>query len=153
MQMNGIAHVAINVCKFDECKEFYRKLFAFLEMQLVYDDVNIIYGVGSRTGIVVHRVPEQYQKDVFQQNRAGLHHFCFRARSKEDIDALYEFLITLKTRIIRQPEAGHWAPGYYSVLFEDPDGIRIEANYVPGKGNLDPAVELPRKVISRWSSQ
>lgn len=153
MQMNGIAHVAINVCNFEECKEFYRKLFAFLEMQLVYDDVNIIYGVGSRTGIVVHRVPEQYQKDVFQQNRAGLHHFCFRARSKEDIDALYEFLITLKTKIVRRPEEGHWAPGYYSVLFEDPDGIRIEANYVPGKGNLDPAVELPRKVISRASPQ
>ena len=26
------------------------------------------------------------------------------------------------------------SPGYYSVLFEDPDGIRIEANFVPGKG-------------------
>ena len=31
-----------------------------------------------------------------------------------------------------------FAPGYYSVLFEDPDGIRIEANFVPGKGHFDP---------------
>ena len=36
----------------------------------------------------------------------------------------------------RLPEEGPWAPGYYSTLFEDPDGIRIEANFVPGKGNL-----------------
>ena len=26
--------------------------------------------------------------------------------------------------------------GYYSVLFEDPDGIRLEVNHVPGKGLL-----------------
>ena len=31
---------------------------------------------------------------------------------------------------------GAWAPGYYSVLFEDPDGIRLEVNHVPGKGLL-----------------
>jgi hypothetical protein len=28
--------------------------------------------------------------------------------------------------------------GYYSVLFEDPDGIRLEVNHVPGKGLLAP---------------
>jgi hypothetical protein len=32
-------------------------------------------------------------------------------------------------------------PGYYSVLFEDPDGIRLEVNHVPGKGVFDPGVE------------
>jgi hypothetical protein len=30
----------------------------------------------------------------------------------------------------------HGPPGYYSVLLEDPDGIRREMNYVPGKGIL-----------------
>ena len=30
-----------------------------------------------------------------------------------------------------------------AVLFEDPCGTRLEANYVPGKGNLDAAVDLP----------
>jgi hypothetical protein len=29
-----------------------------------------------------------------------------------------------------------FAPGYYSLLFEDPDGIRVEVNHVPGKGHL-----------------
>lgn len=146
MQMNGIAHIAINVCDFEACSKFYRKLFAFLEMQLVYDNEDLIYGVGSRTGILINRVPQKYRSDVFQQNRIGLHHFCFRARSNADIDALYAFLLEIGAKIIRAPEAGPWATGYYSVLFEDPDGIRIEANHVPGKGNLDPAVELPKKV-------
>lgn len=34
--------------------------------------------------------------------------------------------------IVRGPEEGVWAPGYYSVLFEDPDGIRLELCCVPG---------------------
>ncbi len=46
-------------------------------------------------------------------------------------------------RIVHAPREDDWAPGYYSVLFEDPCGTRLEVNYVPGKGNLDEAVSLP----------
>src|SRR5215472_17551784 len=33
-------------------------------------------------------------------------------------------------------DGGPWALGYYYVLFEDPDGIRLEVNFVPGAGLL-----------------
>ena len=45
-------------------------------------------------------------------------------------------LVTLGAKIIRAPREDQWAPGYYSLLFEDPDGIRLELNHVPGKGLL-----------------
>ena len=112
-------------------------------MQLIYDSDEVIYGVGGRTGIAVKEAEAKFQSEVFEQNRVGLHHFCFRARTRSGIDDLYEFLVDINAKIIRAPEEGDWAAGYYSVLFEDPDGIRIEANYVPGKGNLDPKVKLP----------
>jgi hypothetical protein len=57
---------------------------------------------------------------------------------------MYAFLQQINAKIVHPPEDGPWAPGYYSVLFEDPDGIRLEVNYVPGKGNLDPSIDLPR---------
>ena len=39
--------------------------------------------------------------------------------------------------MIHPAETGsQFAPGYYSVLFEDPDGLRIEVNYVPGRGHF-----------------
>ena len=41
----------------------------------------------------------------------------------------------LGANIIRAPREDSWAPGYYSLL-EDPDGIRLEINHVPGKGLL-----------------
>ena len=37
---------------------------------------------------------------------------------------------------------GNWAPGYYYILFEDPDGIRLEVNYVPGEGVLDKNIKF-----------
>jgi hypothetical protein len=36
--------------------------------------------------------------------------------------------------LVRAPEEGPWAPGYYSLSFRDPEGIRLEVNHVPGKG-------------------
>src|SRR5262249_41486219 len=69
---------------------------------------------------------------------------CFRARSREDVDAIHRFLVdVLRARVVHPPEDGsQFAPGYYSVLFEDPDGIRVEVNHVPGQGHLGPGGRL-----------
>jgi catechol 2,3-dioxygenase-like lactoylglutathione lyase family enzyme len=74
---------------------------------------------------------------AFEQNRVGLHHLCFRVRERADVDELHRFLCSLGVPIVRAPREDQWAPGYYSLLFEDPDGIRLELNHVPGKGLLD----------------
>lgn len=68
----------------------------------------------------------------------GLHHVCFRARSREDVDRVHAFLVERRAAVVHPPEEGPWAPGYYSVLFEDPDGVRLECNFVPGRGLLEP---------------
>lgn len=39
-------------------------------------------------------------------------------------------------KIVSGPMEGIWAPGYYYVLFDDPDGIRLEVNFVPCAGLL-----------------
>ena len=88
----------------------------------------------------------EFEDSAFDQRRVGLHHVCFRARSREDVDAIHAVALEIGAKIVHPPEDGRFAPGYYSVLFEDPDGIRIEANFVPGKGHLEEGVELPLKV-------
>ena len=40
-------------------------------------------------------------------------------------------------KVVHAPQVDAFAPGYYSVLFEDPDGIRLEVNHVPGRGLFD----------------
>ena len=81
------------------------------------------------------------------QNSIGLHHVCFRARSRADVDAVHAFVQSIGAHIVHPPEEGGWAPDYYSVLFEDPIGTRLEVNHVPGKGvladgvNFDPGTD------------
>lgn len=136
MEINGIAHTFVTVGDFDRARAFYGKLLPFLGMKPVMDIPGTYYCVGGRTAFAIREAPEEHRGERFDQNRVGLHHLCFRARAREDVDEAYELVKTLGTPIVHGPEEAMWAPGYYSVLFEDPDGIRLEINHVPGKGLL-----------------
>ena len=133
VEMNGIAHIQLTVKNPDACVPFWEKLCHFLEMKTLIKGEGIVYCIGSRTGILVRGAPEDKRDVAFDQDRPGLHHLCFRARQREDVDAVHRFLVDeLSAKIVHPPEEGNFAPGYYSVLFEDPDGIRAEVNHVPG---------------------
>jgi catechol 2,3-dioxygenase-like lactoylglutathione lyase family enzyme len=137
MEINGIAHIYLSVSKFDECAPFYRRLLPFLGLTFrVRDEPDDLYYIGGRTGFGIMRAAPEYRDTTFAQARSGLHHVCFRARSREDVDAVHHLVREMGAKIVRAPEVGRWAPGYYSILFEDPEGIRLEVNYIPGKGLL-----------------
>lgn len=138
IEVNGIAHIQLTVANAAECLPFWEKLCTFLEMETLVKNDTTIYCIGSRTGILVKEVPEGDDTSAFNQYRPGLHHLCFRARSNEDVLGIYEFVKReLNPTFIHGPEDGeHFAPGYYSILFEDPDGIRVEFNHVPGRGHF-----------------
>ena len=143
MKLNGIAPVYRTVRDFERCLPFYEKLLGFFEMECLVKTDTLFYCVGSRTGIGIRAASREHAQTTFDQYRCGLHHLCFRARSREDVDAIHELVRGMGARIIHAPREDNWAPGDYSVLFADPDGLRLEANYVPGKGNLDPTIRLP----------
>ncbi|GIW42540.1 MAG: hypothetical protein KatS3mg076_3117 [Candidatus Binatia bacterium] len=136
IEINGIAHVMLTVSNFEACAPFYEDLLAFLGLRPVLRGDGFLYCVGGRTAVGIVRAEDRYRNERFVQFRVGLHHVCFRARERKDVDAVYDFLYRRGAKIVHPPEEGPWAPGYYSVLFEDPDGIRLEVNHVPGKGLL-----------------
>ncbi len=138
MEINGIAHVMLTVSDFDACLPFYEKMLGFLGLRPVIKGEGILYCVGGRTALGIMRADEAHRGERFVQFRVGLHHVCFRARERSDVDTFHEFLRDeLGASIVHPPEDGPFAPGYYSVLFEDPDGIRLEMNHVPGRGLLE----------------
>jgi len=136
MGFNGIAHIQLTVRDLQRSAAFYRPLFELLEMKIIMDEPTYLYGIGSRTGIAIAPVAPEHAAETFDQRRVGLHHVCLRARSREDVDRLHALMLRLGATVVHPPQEDAWAPGYYSVLVEDPDGIRIEANHVPGKGHL-----------------
>jgi catechol 2,3-dioxygenase-like lactoylglutathione lyase family enzyme len=136
VEINGVAHTFITAGDFARSRAFYSQLLPFLGMKPVMDGPGFYYCVGGRTAFGMRECAPEYRGQRFVQQRVGLHHLCFRARERGDVDALYQKLLELGAAIVHPPQDDQWAPGYYSVLFEDPDGIRLELNHVPGKGLL-----------------
>ncbi len=126
MQINGIAHVQLTVSDFDAALPFYERLLVALGLTPVMRSEGFFYCVGGRTGVAISRAAAERGGEKFVQRRVGLHHVCFRARERADVDAVYALLLDMGAKIVHPPEDGPWAPGYYSV------------NHVPGKGLLAP---------------
>jgi catechol 2,3-dioxygenase-like lactoylglutathione lyase family enzyme len=146
---NGIAHIQLTVRDVAASRPFYHRLLVeSFGMSIQYDlPTQVFYCIGARTGVLIRPAAPEHRDTPFDQWRIGLHHFCFRLRSRADVDALHTSMRNFGARIVRAPQEDSWAPGYYSVLFEDPDGIRIEANFVPGSGNLDRIKDGPLSPI------
>ena len=136
IEINGMAHVNLTVSDWPACRAFYTQLLPFLGMTQAFSGDEMVYYVGGRTALGVGKCDDAHAGERFIQNSVGLHHLCFRARSNDDVDAVHELLLSMNATIVHGPEDGPWAPGYYSVLFEDPAGTRLEVNHVPGKGVL-----------------
>jgi catechol 2,3-dioxygenase-like lactoylglutathione lyase family enzyme len=137
MEVNGVAHTFITASDFEASVAFYRQILPFLGLKVVGDTPDYFYCVGGRTGFGINRPKPEHAGAKYDQWRVGLHHHCWRVREREDIDTAFAFLQSIGASIVHGPQDDAFAPGYYSVLFEDPDGIRLELNHVPGRGLFD----------------
>ena len=150
IDITGMAHVILCVTNFAASRPFYQALLGNLcGLACVadteaghgkYETTPFLYYVGGKTAVGIHEELLELSGTTFNQRRVGLHHLCLRARTHESIDIAAAFiedvLVPLGGKMVRQTRDDQWAPGYYSVLFEDPDGIRLEFNHIPGKGLL-----------------
>lgn len=152
--ITGMAHVIITVNNWQRSAEWYRQLLGHLGLSCVadtdrghgdYDTKPFLYYVGGKTAIGLHESLPEFRDERFHQRRVGLHHICLRARSAEVIHELEVFfhrvLQPIGGVLVRPAAENHWAPGYFSLLLEDPEGMRVEVNHVPGKGLL--AMDAP----------
>ncbi|WP_282946176.1 MULTISPECIES: VOC family protein [unclassified Sphingopyxis] len=141
--LNGVAHVILTAGDFARSTAFWREMIGYLGLKLVLDSDYMLYGVGGRTAIGIRTPSPENAGKRFDQGAPGLHHACFRMRDRAAVDAVHAFLASRgDVHIVHAPQEEPWAPGYYSVLIEDPDGIRIEFNHVPGAGLLIDGEEI-----------
>ena len=150
LDINGVAHVVLRVNRISECIAFYDQLMPFLGLEVVEPrSPDFVYYVGGRTALALRRADPEHAGVAHVETAPGIDHLCFRARHREDVDALHSFLQEVGADIVRAPEEGPWAPGYYSLSFRDPEGIRLELNHVPGAGlfaegaSLNPSPDYP----------
>ena len=86
VSLTGMAHLIMSVRNWEQTTAFHRKLFGFLGFTIVSDTENgvgeydreFLYFVGGKTDVGFHRA--EGDRGAFDQRRAGLHHYCLRAR-------------------------------------------------------------------------
>ena len=99
MQLAGIAHVQLTVSDLARSRPFYRALCQHFEMHCQYDlegnatESGILYFIGGKTGLAIRAAKPQHADARYHQYKPGLHHLCFRARSREDIDRFHAFFV------------------------------------------------------------
>ena len=83
VNINGLAHVILTVTEYKKSLQFYTRLLPAFGMTLVHDGPDFCYHVGARTALGIRKCDPEFQEEQFQQYKVGLHHLCFRARSRE----------------------------------------------------------------------
>ena len=110
MEINGVAHTFITAGNFAAAREFYGRLLPFLGLTIVADTHNTFYCVGGRTGFGIHAPAPPHVGQRFKQGSVGLHHHCWRARSREDVDEAHAFLQKIGAHIVHGPRLDEFAP-------------------------------------------
>ncbi len=106
IEVNGMAHVILTVSQYDKAKAFYSRLMPALGLESVFDGSNMCYFVGARTALGLQPCDPEHAGARFVQGRVGLHHICFRARSREDVDRVEAFLNEMNAHIVSPAKQG-----------------------------------------------
>jgi len=127
IEVIGIDHIYLTVSDFEKSEMFYDRIMTILGFQRSKGSIggdphihyfNRHYGFSLR--------PARNPENGFDAYSPGLHHFCFRVDTVEDVNKFSEELHKLNIEFDKPAFYPEYAPDYYAVFFKDPDGIRLE---------------------------
>ena len=121
----GIDHLVLTVGDFQRSKVFYGKLLGFLGFKLKYDYADMTGWSNGKTLFWISEADAQGKKHKYRKGDIGFHHYAFELSSRNDVDALGEFLEQSGMTVL-DPPGEYYGPSYYAVYFADPDGMKLE---------------------------
>jgi glyoxylase I family protein len=133
----GLHHVDLVVSSIERSLPFYRDLLGPLGFHGLSEvegerGETIFYLSGRGTSVGLREAPNRVLEPV-DRYRVGLHHLCFEAYTRADVDERADWLRAGGHPIESGPEEYGYAPGYYAVFFYDPDGMKLEIVHVPAR--------------------
>lgn len=135
---SGVDHVDLVVSHLESSLTFYQGLLKPLGYTRLSEITGergerVVY-VGGERGMGAISIRERQsneRKTPYDRYDLGVHHIAFRAESREVVDERTAWLREHGVEIESEPREYDYTPGYYSVFFYDPDGIKLEILHRP----------------------
>jgi catechol 2,3-dioxygenase-like lactoylglutathione lyase family enzyme len=127
--MQLLDHASISVDNIASCVNFYDAIMSSLGCEKVYQtERSLGYGVRCKTGQESHSCLAIYASAT--ANTDDARHWCFKAKSREEVTRLYELGLANGGRCNGEPGLRpHYHENYFAAFLFDPFGNRVEAVY------------------------
>lgn len=130
-EVTGIDHIYLTVADLARSEAFYdlvlRDTLAFRKNKFALDGEPHVQYFNRHFGFVLRPARSGTAHDPYAP---GLHHFCLRVESIDDVAAAAKTLRSLGIVASEAKNYPEYAPDYWATFFTDPDGIRLEVtNY------------------------
>ena len=132
----AVNHVDLSVSSIERSLPFYRELLGPLGWhrlrEVEGERGETIWYVGGPSCSLGLREAENGGGAV-DRYAVGLHHLAFDAPSRAAVDERAEWLRGTGARLESEPQEYTYSPGYYAVVFFDPDGLKLEIVNIPAR--------------------
>lgn len=131
VEIIGIDHIYITVTDLAISEAFYdivlHQTLAFRKNNFVLGGDPHVQYYNRHFGFVLRPARAAARHDPYAP---GLHHFCFRVETADEVREAAERLRGLGVEASEAKLYPEYAPDYMATFFVDPDGVRLEiANY------------------------
>jgi glyoxylase I family protein len=125
----AIDHILINCIDRERALPFYAWLMpklGFKTQVTLPNDPQVVGFIGRNTNVWLNQADESMRSQSFDRRRVGLRELAFAAETRDEVDAIAAEIEAHGGKITDPPQEYAYWPGYYSVFFTDPDGIKLE---------------------------
>jgi glyoxylase I family protein len=127
VEVIGIDHIYLSVSDIAASEVYYDQVLAeilgFRKNKFMLNGYAHIQYYNRQFGFVVR--PAKVEAP-FSADTPGLHHFCFRVQSEEDVDKVAAAMRQRGLQVSIPQYHKEYAPDYYAIYFTDPDGVKLE---------------------------
>jgi len=126
----GIDHIYISVSCMNRSIEFYdqfMKILGFRKSHFALNNDDHVHYYNKYFGYVIRPA---LNREKFNPLNPGLHHFCFRVNEEKEVVEIASKLKQINIEVSEPKMYPEYAPDYFAIFVNDPDGIELEiTNY------------------------
>ncbi len=120
----GVHHIGLTVSKLEESADFFTSLLGWKEVRR-NDEYPAIFVSDGNITVTLWATKEESSHQFNKNGNVGLHHVAFHVENENNLNSIYEKLISNGVKIEFPPELVQQGPAKHMMCYE-PSGIRVE---------------------------